>query len=289
MADGYGYRDSVPEYDQRAFYYYVVAAELGFNFARYHCARCFLQTKLEEQDKVQLLQLFIHSGEYALIYDCELTLAKCYETGSGVRQSTKKATNHYKKAVDANQLLAERTTSRKLILSGLKGQKDLSLDSYYLLLCIKSDEHKNLPTNYDVKRLRKLEDYYIGEREFEKAYYLAKVLANHKDSLGYVQLAFFHEKGIFAEPSQEKANYYFSLAEEQGDRSAWDKISQEYEQTRFWNIEEALSKAASGKQLWVICMKEEKEWNGRLKMLLPFMKSQQTKLCSRYLSFSILL
>lgn len=217
LAECYAAGKGIPKSSEKAIHYYTLAANQNDALAQFSLAQYLLKNKIHEEQAIHYLKLALQYGQRSpfLLASCEEDLARCFESGIGVRKSAHKALYYYNLAAEHGNEFAQ----HRLGDAYLKGELELNQSAetaveYYLLAT-------NLGSSYAMQMLGQCYEKGEGVAQSDvKAFHFYKLASEICIKEGFnsaiYSLAECYELGIGTEKSLDQAAYYYKLAAENG-------------------------------------------------------------------------
>jgi len=226
-AEGRGVQRS----SEKTIHYYSLAADQGYPLAQAMLAKYLLENKINEEQAVHYLKLIVQNRQcyFWLLASCEYNLAKCFEKGTGIRQSAKNALYYYTISAENGQKLAQKRLGDAYWKGELGLKKSPERAVEYYLLAGNQGCSCSLEIIGDCYALGK-----VVKQSYEKAFYYYKLAAEIDIKKGHgasiYVLARCFEYGVGTEKSLEKALQYYRFAGENGFSRGYYKLWRLYKE-----------------------------------------------------------
>ena len=212
---GYSYRkgDGVEKNDEKAVYWYKLAAEQGMVNAQYNLGVCYFHGQGVEVDKSTALLWWTKAG-YQNDTDAQFYVGLCYEKSEGVEQDYVEALRWYLKAAQKGDVDAQNKVGAYYEY-GIGTEKNTAIAfSWYK----KAAKQKDAWGQYNVGRC--YENGYGTEKNYIKAFKWFKKAVLQEHGLAAYQMGRFYEKGLYKEKNIEKAKISYEFAKLKGVKEA---------------------------------------------------------------------
>lgn len=213
FAEGKGVQTS----SDKAIHYYKLAADQGYILAQSTLAGYLIKNKINPTLAVRYFKSVIQSGEKELkiLSYCESHLARCFESGIGVKQSITNALYYYKKAAEHGEFFSQSRLGEAYRNGELGLKKSIEKAFFWHLEAAKQGSAINLEI---IGRFYEKGEGVAQSPEKAFEYYQSAAGISIREGYGksIYNLARCYEKGIGTEKSLEKAIYNYKLAAENG-------------------------------------------------------------------------